>query len=72
MMEWLCIALFFLTAAALAVIMILVSKNDELKGINQRMWITQCNHEWIDPSNEKVDAGKWRICFKCGSVREDV
>jgi len=25
-------------------------------------------HEWIDPSNEKVDAGEYRLCLKCNAI----
>ena len=28
----------------------------------------QCEHEWIDPSNEAVDAGEYRLCLKCRSI----
>jgi hypothetical protein len=24
-----------------------------------------CDHEWVDPSNEVVDAGAYRLCLKC-------
>ena len=29
-----------------------------------------CDHEWIDPSNEKIVAGNWRLCLKCMALKE--
>lgn len=27
--------------------------------------IYDCDHEWVDPSNEAVEAGEYRLCLKC-------
>lgn len=33
-----------------------------------------CDHEWVDPSNEVVEAGAWRLCLRCGlyAIPEEV
>lgn len=29
-----------------------------------------CEHEWIDPSNERVESNGWEVCVKCGSLKD--
>ena len=28
---------------------------------------SECDHEWVDASNQAVDSG--HVCFKCGAIR---
>lgn len=31
----------------------------------------KCQHNWVDPSNEKVDANGYMVCTKCGSLKKE-
>lgn len=30
----------------------------------------KCEHVWVDPSNERIEAGTWRLCTRCGVLRD--
>ena len=37
--------------------------------LRSAMVVENHTHNWVDPSNEAVEAGEWRLCVECGALK---